>query len=152
MTEEKVIDNDVNEDLHIEEESFDTDGMDAVAESESETNDAQSEEIDYGEIIIRDVMALRAEFPELRSLSDVCELENPLRYAALRDLGLSPAEAYLATSRRYKRDNRSHLHSTRTASYTSQGSMTEAEMAAAREIFGDISDSEIRKLYKKVTK
>jgi hypothetical protein len=30
--------------------------------------------------------------------------------------------------------------------------MSEAEMAAAREIFGDISDSEIRKLYKKVTK
>jgi hypothetical protein len=149
---EANIDKDVNENLPDEAEIFDTDNTDSTVETESEANDEHAEEIDYSEVVIRDVITLRAEFPELSGLSDVCELENPLRYAALRDLGLSPAEAYLATSRRHKKDNRSHLHSTRTASYSSQGSMSEAEMAAAREIFGDISDSEIRKLYKKVTK
>ena len=91
--------------------------------------------------------------PELSELGDISELNNPLRYAALRDLGLSPAEAYLATAKRSpRRDNRSHLSAIRTVSYAPQGSMSESELIAAREIFTDISDAEIRKLYKKVNK
>jgi len=150
--EESSFQENANEALQPQEQICDTDGGDYTHQQANQEADASEEEIDYGEVVIRDVMALRAQFPELRSLSDVCELENPLRYAALRDLGLSPAEAYLATSRRHKKDNRSHLYSTRTATCAPQGAMTEAEMAAAREIFGDISDTEIRKLYKRVTK
>ena len=107
--------------------------------------------INYDQIAKEDVIALRGEFAELASLSSITELTNPLRYAALRDLGLSPKEAYLATAERPRRvDNRSHLYGTpRRALGGSM--MPEADMAAAREIFGDLSDSEIRKLYKKVT-
>ncbi|MBO7304218.1 MAG: hypothetical protein J6V09_03265 [Clostridia bacterium] len=107
--------------------------------------------VDYADLVRRDVDALRREFPELAALSSVTELDNPLRYAALRDLGLSAREAYLATSERPSRtDNRAHLYSTPTRA-RGGGSMPEAELSCARAIFGDLSDSEIRKLYKKVT-
>ena len=94
------------------------------------------------------------EFPELSSLTNIAELHNPLRYAALRDLGLSPSEAYLATAKRArKQDNRAHLESSvpkRAA--VPLGSISEQELNEYRELFGNISDSEIKKLYKKVTR
>lgn len=110
-------------------------------------------ETNYAQIVKEDIAALSSEFAELAGLSDITELENPLRYAALRDLGLSPAEAYLATTRRRRaRDNRSHLYGAPIINSKKSGAIPENEMAAAREIFSDISDAEIRKLYKKVTK
>lgn len=141
---------DVNEDLHNEPESSDTaPALDAPEEPEA----ASERAIDYAQLAREDIATLKSEFPELSEIEDICELNNPLRYAALRDLGLSPAEAYLATAKRApKRDNRAHLSAIRTVSYAPQGSMTESEMAMARELFSDISDAEIRKLYKKVNK
>ena len=141
---------DVNEDLHNEPEASDTaPALDAPEEPEA----ASERAIDYAQLAREDIAALKSEFPELSEIEDICELNNPLRYAALRDLGLSPAEAYLATAKRVpKRDNRAHLSAIRTVSYAPQGSMTESEMAMARELFSDISDAEIRKLYKKVNK
>lgn len=112
-----------------------------------------SERIDYEKIAREDLIRLKEEFPELSSLSNIAELENPLRYASLRDLGLTPAEAYLATRRRERRqDNRAHLESSiPRAAATIPGSMSDAELRAAREIFSDISDAEIKNLYKRVT-
>ena len=85
--------------------------------------------------------------------SNVTELNNPLRYAALRDLGLSPAEAYLATARRYKSDTRSHLKSAhgRNAARSVSG-MSYAELTAARDLFPGKNDAEIERLYKRVSK
>ena len=116
-----------------------------------DTEENADTEVDYAALAAEDLKALKAEFRELSGLSDISELENPLRYAALRDLGLSPAEAYLATSRRQKKDNRSHLYATRTVTSSPQGSMSEAELTAAREIFHGVSDAEIRRLYKRVS-
>ena len=80
-----------------------------ATEAPEENTEAAS--VDYAELVREDVRALRSEFSELAGLADITELENPLRYAALRDLGLSPAEAYLATARKERaRDNRSHLY------------------------------------------
>ena len=108
---------------------------------------------DYAAIVRADIEELSSEFSELRNLRDITELENPLRYAALRDLGLSAAEAYLATTKnRRKADNRSHLFAMPMVSSSGSGIMSERELEAAREIFTDISDAQIRKLYKKVTK
>lgn len=127
--------------------------LDGISESATVEQSPEKPEarINYDEIAKEDLVALREEFGELASLSSITELNNPLRYAALRDLGLSPREAYLATAERtHRRDNRSHLYGTpRRALGGSM--MPEADMAAAREIFGDLSDTEIRKLYKKVT-
>ena len=66
-------------------------------------------------------------------------------------IGLSE-EAYLATRKRERADNRSHLYPSPTVASFESGAVPEADMRAAREIFGDISDREIRKLYKKVTR
>ena len=118
-----------------------------------ESSDINAPTVDYAEIAREDLALLKSEFPELSDLRDICELNNPMRYAALRDLGLSPAEAYLATAKRIpKRDNRAHLSATGNASYSPQGSMSEAELSTARELFSDMSDAEIRKLYKKVNR
>ena len=153
MNEEQTLEN-VNEDLHSTPENTDT-----VAEintneanEENDSSEKSESEIDYAKVVEEDIRILKEEFPELSSLSDICELHNPLRYAALRDLGLTPAEAYLATAKRQKRDNRSHLIATHAVSTSRNGSMSDAELLAAREIFDGMPDSEIRKLYKRVTK
>ena len=140
----------VNESLQDSVESSDTAPLSEPSE-QSKNKDVDA--VDYARVAAEDLVTLKAEFPELLELRDICELNNPLRYAALRDLGLSPAEAYLATAKRTpKRDNRAHLSAVGSISYAPQGTMTEAEMSAARELFSDISDAQIRKLYKKVTK
>lgn len=110
-----------------------------------------SEDVDYERLMADDLQALKGEFPELSSIDSITELENPLRYAALRDLGLSPSEAYLATAKRAKRDNRSHLTSAYGKSATPPGGiMSQRELREAREVLGDLSDLEIRSLYKRV--
>ena len=106
------------------------------------------------EIVNDDLSILRESFPELKDIEDITELNNPTRYAALRDLGLSAREAYLATAQRQApRDNRSHLRSgvPAAAKIPSTG-MTKAQMAEARSIFRGMSDSDIVKLYTKVNK
>ncbi|HBJ18271.1 MAG TPA: hypothetical protein DDY70_00785, partial [Clostridiales bacterium] len=78
------------------------------------------------------------------------------RYGALRDLGLSAKEAYLATTtpRRMPRgDNRAHLHSAVPKAVQATGDgMSEGELSAARELFFGLGDAELHRLYQKVTK
>lgn len=78
------------------------------------------------------------------------------RYKELRALGLTHEEAYLAssvksgTSRMH--DTRSHLSdSTPRAAGSQKTVMTRRELREAREIFAALDDSEIIRLYKKVT-
>ena len=120
------------------------------APSDDPTDDAP----DYDELIRRDLEALRGEFRELAQLRDITELNNPMRYAALRDLGLSPAEAYMATRKRApKKDNRSHLVSAVARAAASPiGGMSRRELEEARNLFSGLSDSEIQGLYKRVIK
>lgn len=120
--------------------------------SDAVTTDGESDGTDYAALARADAEELRAEFPELSSLASVTELDDPVRYGALRDLGLTPREAYLATRKRRDADNRAHLRPTRSVARGAAPLMTEAEMSAARELFSGISDSEIRQLYKRVTK
>ena len=84
---------------------------------------------------------------------DISDLKNPIRYGALRDLGLTPREAFLASGgKKEKEDNRAHLSSSVPRKFSSRFSeMPRAELDAARELFGDLSDAQIRNLYKKVT-
>lgn len=131
--------------------------LDTGAELE-ETDDARGEaaeeaEGDYEEMIEEELAALRAAVPELAGIREITDLQNPTRYGALRDLGLSPEEAYRATTLRQPRgDNRAHLR-TSAPRYAAApaGSMPYAEMQAARELLG-VSDAELQRLYKKVTK
>ena len=110
---------------------------------------------DYEALIARDLEILRASIPELENIKDISELENPVRYGALRDLGLSPEEAWRATSVNARRhtDNRAHLRSSAPkAVHADTLDMSYRELQAARELFSGISDAEIQRLYKKVTR
>ena len=130
-----------------ENEVEDTDVGAAIPEA------SENDEIDYEALIASDVATLKAEFSKLAGIKDITDLANPLRYAALRDLGLSPVEAYMATAKRNTRDTRSHLVSARGKSMTTDaGMMSQYELATARELFPGRSDSELQRLYKRVTK
>lgn len=107
---------------------------------------------DYSEVASRDIEEIHTLFPESRHIQTIHSLDNPERFAELRDLGLSATEAYLATqSPRRTRDNRSHLVGSvpRGASGPSV-SMSISELDNMRDVFGTLSDSEIQSLYKRV--
>ena len=126
----------------------------SASESDEKESGGSNAAVDYGEIERQDLEELRIAFPHLKDVKSITELSNPLRYAALRDLGLTPKEAYLATNEPIHRyDTRSHLRSSvpRGAS-TPSGVLPAHELEAARELFSDLSDREIQKLYKKVSK
>lgn len=122
-----------------------------IKESVDAIDTTSDNDVDYAAMIEEDIATLKGEFPELASLGSITELDNPIRYAALRDLGLSAEEAYLATTKRVKRDNRAHLtaaYGKNAASPTS--TMSQRELSEARELFGNLSDLEIQRLYKRV--
>ena len=99
-----------------------------------------------------DTEAIEKALPELAGrIKDPSENE---RYKELRALGLSPAEAYLATApREIHSDSRSHLTgSVPKAASVPSFAMSREELAIARSLFEDLEDGEIRKLYKKVNK
>jgi hypothetical protein len=126
-----------------------------VVEEENENGELFALDDAYESLIEEDLDTLRKAFPELRGMKDITELENPVRYGALRDLGLSPEEAYRASSTRRAKlpDNREHLRSSAPRSAKSpSGSMSYQDMEIARSIFTGVSDAEIQRLYKKVTR
>ena len=151
--------NDVNDSLHQESEEFDTPSAESdengIEESASSEECAEAEtpvKIDYAALAESDLSELKREFGELAGVGSIAELDNPIRYGALRDLGLTPAEAYLATRKREKTDNRAHLRATRSVARGAAPLMSEAEMSMARDVLGNVTDAEIRRLYKRVTK
>ncbi len=125
-----------------------------IAETVSTEKEAPAAEdkVDYGELLRADMEELAGEFSPHEKIK-ITDLKNPVRYGALRDLGLTPKEAYLASGgRKEKADNRSHLSSSVPRAVSSAfAEIPRAELNAARELFADMSDSEIRSLYKKVT-
>lgn len=146
--------NDIGEGVVQDTEDAKSDVVEEALTQESEAVEPENpDQIDYEALIASDVSTLKSEFPELRDLKDITELNNPLRYAALRDLGLTPEEAYLATAKRPVQDTRGHLRSAhgRNAA-VSVNMMSQHELAAARDLFPNLSDSEIQRLYKRVSK
>ena len=134
----------------------------AVEATEAASGEEKAEEenplpTDYGEIAERDLAALKEEFAELSELASIAELPRPMRYAELRDLGLTPVEAYLAScgarpnGAPKKTDGRAHLRSSVPGRATPEEGIGGRDLSAARELFGDLSDSEIRRLYRRVT-
>ena len=129
----------------------DTSAAELPGESEKEP-DADAR---FAELERLDLAALGEALPELASLPSLSALSSPARYGELREIGLSPVEAYLATEGRRlltrPRDTRGHLQSSvgRTAS-TAQGRLGSAELAAARDLFPALSDGEIEALWRRV--
>ena len=140
--------------LENEQEEIDTSGApDTSAAQTPENVEPETDgEIDYERVLCEDLRELSKESGDGKEIT-VSDLKNPVRYGALRDLGLSPKEAFLATGGlREREDNRAHLYSSvprmRTGAYKD---MPRAHLEIARELFDGMSDGEIRSLYKKVT-
>ena len=91
---------------------------------------------------------------EAEALAGIGLQINAERYATLRALGLTPKEAYLATSVSQAREGgTSHLRSgVPGLAKSPSGGMSGAELEMARGLFSGLSDAEIHKLYKKVTR
>ena len=145
---------DTTDDAVKGDEDAKSDAIEEAVAAESDTkNDSVAAAVDYEALIESDMDKLRAEFPELRGITDITELNNPLRYAALRDLGLTPEEAYLATSKRRTQDTRAHLKSAHGRSASApMGIMSQRDLATARDLFPDLSDAELQRLYKRVSR
>ena len=140
-----------------EAKGLDTDSAaaaDAPIEDAAEETENEEDAVDYAALAAEDLADLKAQFPALKSLPSLAALSDPVRYAELREMGLSPKEAYLAiggTARR-RSDNRAHLLSAvPRASALANGLPSNAEMAEARRLFSNLSDAQIHRLYKKVT-
>ena len=135
------------------------DGKEAGAESdtgdvagESTDADATGATVDYAALAASDLSEIKRLAPALAGLSHLAELPNALRYAALRDAGLSVEEALHAACHAYlaprAADNRAHLRSAVPIGAAGTPSrMTAAEMREARELFGDLTEGEIERLY-----
>lgn len=118
-----------------------------ISEEICEAEESHAPEIDLDS----DLEELAGEFPESISKDALSDSE---RYKELRALGLTPAEAYLASIRRApKFDSRSHLRTSVPRAAKSPGSaMSRHELIEARELFSGLSDRQIEDLYRKVTK
>ncbi len=128
------------------EERSEEDGEREVAESEEEG-------VDYARLAKEDLAALKELFPEARTLGSLSDLPNATRYGELRDLGLSPAEAYRAVCApvRPRGDTRHLAGGGRRLSHAG-ASMPYGEMEAARALFPGLSASDILSLYRRCTK
>lgn len=118
----------------------------------SEDADATGAPVDYAALAARDLGEIKRLAPALAGLSHLAELPTALRYAALRDAGLSVEEALHAACHAYlaprAADNRAHLRSAVPIGAAGTPSrMTAAEMREARELFGDLTEGEIERLY-----
>lgn len=109
---------------------------------------------DFAALAGADLSELKIYFPEMAEETDLSALRDPERYGTLRELGLTPAEAYRAVGKKQTRaDNRSHLQSAYPrAAHSAYPDISDTDLAAGRELFSDMSDSEIRRLYKQVTR
>lgn len=109
-----------------------------------------------------DLEEVQREFPETKSLKSISEIENFAVFGRLRDLGLTPKQAYVAanadsvrksvataTKQQSLNETKAHLKSA-----VPKGSkdetivMSKKDLAEWRDLFPNMSDKEIVKLYK----
>ena len=127
------------------------DGEDGAEEEDGEGETEERETEDGHRVRAEeDLLALQSEFPEMRGKS-LADLPSPRRFGELRELGLSPREAYLATRERVTVGGKSHLRASQpTHSVSRTSAMTAGEMREAASLFPKLSGREIVSLYKRV--
>lgn len=139
----------------MEEKDFHITESDGISENTEQTPaEPVPDEVDYSSVLNADIEQLKATFPELREMENISELADPVRFGALRDLGLTAKEAYLASGgKRRTYDNRTHLVSSVPGGARSAvDGISRQELDMARDLFDGMSESEIQRLYRKVTK
>lgn len=136
------------------EEIIDTPSAEKVTATSQISDEGEEGTRDYEQLIREDIRTLLKEFPELPENFEISELNNPVRFGALRDLGLSAKEAFLATggAKRKAQDNRAHLTaSVPRGAVSSLSPIPRGELNIARQLFSDMSEGELERLYRKVS-
>ena len=111
------------------------------------------EPVDYARRASEDLAEIKRLDPAYAPASHLAELPFALRFAQLRDLGLSVAEALAAARPRFDRtDGRAHLTPLAPrGARAPEGNLDRERMKEARMLFGDLSDAEINALYRRVS-
>ena len=139
-------------DTPVSEENTETDGEAPDGDGLSDADIGEQEEDGHRLRAEEDLRALEREFPEMRGKS-LADLPSPRRFGELRELGLSPREAYLATcDRRVTLGGKAHLRASQpTHSVSRTSTMTASELRQASNLFPKLSGREIVALYKRVS-
>ena len=113
-----------------------------------------------------DFAELQREFPETRGMKSLREIDNLAKFGRFRDLGLSAKEAYAAanpdsvrrnvaaaTKQQALNETKAHLKTAVPTGAKDDGiTISRRELAEWRDLFPDLSDKEISKLYKESAK
>lgn len=137
--------------------------------AESQRNDEARlllQKVEFEKKMKADLAEVQREFPETKSLKSITEIENFAKFGRLRDIGLSPKEAYAAANADSVRSNvatatkQQSLNETKAhlKSAVPKGSKDESivmpkkVLSEWRDLFPNMSDKEIVKLYKESLK
>lgn len=137
--------------------------------AESQRNDEARrlyQQVEFEKKMKADLEEIQREYPETRSLKSLTEIENLAKFGRFRDLGLSAKEAYAAanadgvrksvaaaTKQQSLNGTKAHLKSAVPAGSKDDGiAISQRELAEWRDLFPDLSDKEIRQLYKESAK
>lgn len=137
--------------------------------AESQRDDAARkllQQIEFEKKMLSDFAEIQREFPETRGLKSLREIENLAKFGRFRDLGLSPKEAYAAanpdsvrknvaaaTKQQSLNETKAHLKSAVPAGSKDDGiAISKKELKEWRDLFPNLSDKEISKLYRESAK
>ena len=137
--------------------------------AESQREDAARrlyQQVEFEKKMQSDFAEIQREFPETRNLKSLREIENLAKFGRFRDLGLSPKEAYAAanpdgvrksvaaaTKQQSLNETKAHLKSAVPAGSKDDGiAISKKELKEWRDLFPNLSDKEISKLYKESAK
>ena len=137
--------------------------------AESQRDDAARkllQQTEFEKKMQSDFAEIQREFPETRGLKSLREIENLAKFGRFRDLGLSPKEAYAAanpdsvrksvaaaTKQQSLNETKAHLKSAVPAGSKDDGiAISKKELKEWRDLFPNLSDKEISKLYKESAK
>lgn len=109
--------------------------------------------IDYAALAAEDLAQIKRLDPAYAPAAHLSELPFARRFAELRDLGLSVAEALAAAAPRFEgRDSRAHLRTlSPRGSHSTGGSLDRTQMKEAKLLFAGLSEAEINALYRRVS-
>lgn len=137
--------------------------------AESQRDDAARKMLQQAEFEKKmqfDFAELQREFPETRAMKSLRDIDNLAKFGRFRDLGLSPKEAYAAanpdsvrknvaaaTKQQSLNETKAHLKSAVPAGSKDDGiAISKKELKEWRDLFPNLSDKEISKLYKESAK
>lgn len=137
--------------------------------AESQRDDAARkllQQTEFEKKMLSDFAEIQREFPETRGLKSLREIENIAKFGRFRDLGLSPKEAYAAanpdsvrksvaaaTKQQSLNETKAHLKSAVPAGSKDDGiTISKKELSEWRDLFPNLSDKEISRLYRESAK